>query len=129
MAALGTILVVEDDRMIAEVISELLGDEGYTVRLAHTGEAALAAMQAERPDLVILDYHLPDMSGMEVAQTARAQGLETMPMVLMSATHPQHIRQEIGTFAAYVFKPFDAGELLDCVARCIQVDGSGESAP
>jgi CheY-like chemotaxis protein len=116
----GTILVVDDDPQIAEVISDMLGDEGYTVRVVNDGEAGLAAIRADMPDLVLMDYRLPGMSGLAVVQAVRDQGLDTLPIVLVTAEHPMKVREQIGAVDGYLFKPFDMQELIDCVARCLR---------
>jgi CheY-like chemotaxis protein len=120
MATLGTVLVVDDDPQIAAVISDMLGDEGYTVRVVSDGEAGLAAIRADTPDLVLMDYRLPGMSGLAVVQALRDQGMDTLPIVLVTAEHPMKVREQIGAVDGYLFKPFDIEELIDCVARCIR---------
>jgi DNA-binding response OmpR family regulator len=127
MAIPGTILIVDDDPLIVELLSESLGDEGYTVQVAYTGEAALAAMRAEPPDLLLLDFRLPGMNGLAVVQAARAQGLDMLPIVLMTADDPMQVRQQIGAVDGYMFKPFDIQELIDCVARCLRVGRTSET--
>jgi DNA-binding response OmpR family regulator len=121
------ILVVDDDPLIADLIRETLGDEGYTVQVVYTGEAALAAMRADPPALVLLDFRLPGMNGLAVVQAARAQGMETIPIVLMTADQPMQVRRQIGAVDGYLFKPFDMGELIDCVARCLRTGRTSET--
>ena len=122
MAATNTILVVDDDPLIVQVISEILSDEGYRVRTAATGEAALAVMHADAPDLVIIDFRMPGMDGLAVVQTARDQGMHAIRFVLLTADTPMELREQIGLVDGYVFKPFDITELLDCIARCLRAN-------
>jgi CheY-like chemotaxis protein len=69
------VLIVEDDRGLAELIRDTLTDLGLESRHADTGKAALEALAAQRPPLVLLDFLLPDMSGIEfVAQAAQMPG-------------------------------------------------------
>ena len=73
----GDILVVDDDPDIAAMISEVLRDEGYTVRTAADELLALAALEANHPNLVLLDLNLPGMQGLEVLHAARAASPES----------------------------------------------------
>ena len=68
----ATILVVDDDRPVAEMIAEVLADEGYRVQLARDGPSALAAIVAQVPDLVLADLVMREMSGLELLHAIRA---------------------------------------------------------
>ena len=79
----GDILVVDDEPTIAEFIIEALTDEGYVVRTALTAADARAAIAERHPDLVLLDLHMPEMSGFDV-QRALAKGHATVPVVVIT---------------------------------------------
>lgn len=70
-STMQTILVVDDNHMAAESLAKLLRLSGFTVSLAHTGEDALTAVTSVRPDAIMLDIGLPDMTGFDVARTLR----------------------------------------------------------
>ncbi|MFW5748633.1 MAG: response regulator, partial [Chloroflexota bacterium] len=67
-----SILVVEDDEDTAEVVCTLLEDAGYQAQAVERGHAALEAIERQSPDLVLLDLNLPDINGLEILRTVRA---------------------------------------------------------
>jgi two-component system response regulator MprA len=106
------VLVVEDDEEIAQVLQRSLRLEGYEVRLALDGEAALDTAGAFIPDLVILDLGLPKLDGMEVARRLR-QG-DDVPILMLTARDALEARVEGLDSGAddYLVKPFERQELL-----------------
>ncbi|MEX0891342.1 MAG: response regulator transcription factor [Gemmatimonadota bacterium] len=109
------VLVVEDERDIAALVAFHLTREGYRVRTAETGAEALEALEAERPDLLILDVMLPGLSGYEVlAEARRRPELADLPVVLLTARREEADRVrglELGA-DDYVTKPFSPRELV-----------------
>src|SRR5215217_6497858 len=79
----ATILLVDDEPIVTEVVERYLLRDGYAVRVARDGEAALLAARGERPDLIVLDVMLPGLTGLEVAQRLRAES--TVPIIMLSA--------------------------------------------
>ncbi|HAB93939.1 MAG TPA: DNA-binding response regulator [Lachnospiraceae bacterium] len=107
----GTVLIVEDDRDIQEVITILLRREGYKTLAAMTGQEALSELQHE-PDLIILDVMLPGMDGYEVCRRLRKVTLA--PVLFLTAKGGLHDKTE-GLEAGgddYLTKPFFQEELL-----------------
>jgi len=79
------ILVVDDEPVVLEALEALLAREGHTVMRAQDGEGALRQAQAERPDIILLDLHLPGLSGFEVVTRLRQiPSLEAVPVVAFS---------------------------------------------
>lgn len=79
------ILVVDDDPVVLEALDEMLRREGHDVLRAQDGEAALRQAEAERPDIILLDLHLPGLSGFEVVSRLRqVPGLEVLPVIAFS---------------------------------------------
>ena len=78
-----TILVVDDDRKITDMLRRTLTYEGYRVVTAADGEEALARTQAERPDLVVLDWLMPRLDGIEVAKLVRKT--TNTPILMLTA--------------------------------------------
>ncbi len=111
-ARTARVLVVEDDEEIAGVLQRSLRMEGYDVRVAVDGEAALADARAYMPDLVILDLGLPRLDGLEVARRLRAD--DDVPILMLTARDAVESRVEgLDTGADdYLVKPFDRQELL-----------------
>jgi diguanylate cyclase (GGDEF)-like protein len=110
-----SILVVDDDPIIARLLEIELIASGYDVRLASSGEEALAAAQERRPDLILLDVMMPGMDGFEVARRLRSDP-RTLPVsiIMLTATGLSANRLEGLNAGAddYIVKPFDTPELL-----------------
>ena len=106
------VLVVEDDEEIAQVLQRSLRLEGYEVKLALDGEAALQTAGTFVPDLVILDLGLPKLDGMEVARRLRAG--DDVPILMLTARDALESRVEGLDSGAddYLVKPFERQELL-----------------
>jgi two-component system, OmpR family, response regulator MprA len=106
------VLVVEDDDEIAQVLQRSLRLEGYEVRVAADGEAALDQSAAFNPDLVILDLGLPKLDGMEVAR--RLRSADDVPILMLTARDALESRVEGLDAGAddYLVKPFERQELL-----------------
>jgi DNA-binding response OmpR family regulator len=107
-----TILVVDDEPAIVQVIRDRLSQEGFQVRAAGSGEAALDAAR-DPLDLVILDLMLPDLDGFEVLRRLRQQGLD-LPVVILTARDDDVdvvVGLELGA-DDYVVKPFNPRELV-----------------
>jgi len=124
-----SVVVVEDDAAIAMGLRINLEKEGYDVRLANDGEAALATIRGAKPDLVILDLMLPAMNGFEVLQTLRREGFG-MPVIVLSARTGEIDKVtglELGA-EDYVAKPFSLAELLARVRAALR-RGHGHHPP
>jgi two-component system response regulator MprA len=112
-ASTQRVLVVEDDPAIARVLELELGEAGYRVEVAPAGTDGLAAMERDRPDLVVLDVRLPDMDGLSVCRRARRSGHD-MPILMLTALDRVGDRV-VGLDAGaddYLAKPFAIEELL-----------------
>lgn len=107
-----TILVVEDDAVVRELLAEVLAADGYQVRCATHGGEALNILEAEPIHLVLSDIMMPHLDGLALLRLLRA-GRNPPPVVLMSALPPAEVRE---LASAYVLaKPFDLVELLQLV--------------
>lgn len=117
----GRVLVVDDDALIRETLATALGDEGYAVRVAADGQAALTAIRAWRPDVIVLDLMMPVMDGaaFRTAQRSTAEAAQ-IPIIILSAAHEVHARAGALSPAAVFTKPFDLGALLDAIADILE---------
>ncbi|GAB4140916.1 MAG: phosphate regulon transcriptional regulator PhoB [Sphingomonadales bacterium] len=109
------ILLVEDDENIAELVRYNLEREGFEVVVAHDGEEALLATSEREPDLIILDWMLPHLSGIEICrQLRRRDEFATTPIIMLTARSEESDRiRGLDTGADdYVVKPFSPRELL-----------------
>jgi DNA-binding response OmpR family regulator len=106
-----TILVVDDEPTLRETLAEALESEGHRVVTAADGREALAQFRAERPDLVLLDLMLPELSGIEVCRIIRAEsGVPIIMLTAKDAELDKVVGLELGA-DDYVTKPFSLREL------------------
>ena len=107
------VLVIEDELALADLIQNVLEDEGYRVSLAFNGEHGLRLLQQGRPDLILCDVMMPILNGLEFCKRVQAnRRYSTIPIVLMSAV-PQMLAEQFECRpAAYLAKPFDMDDLL-----------------
>ena len=124
--ALSQILVVDDEIGIRELLSEILHDEGYSVRLAENAAAARACRKEGRPDLVLLDIWMPDTDGITLLREWASSGQLTMPVVMMSGHATIDTAVEATRIGAFDFleKPISLPKLLATVGRALQVSAS-----
>jgi two-component system, NtrC family, nitrogen regulation response regulator NtrX len=115
------ILVVDDEIGIRELLSEILSDEGYDVRLAENAGAARAFRNQTRPDLVLLDIWMPDTDGITLLKEWAGSGQLTMPVVMMSGHGTIDTAVEATRIGASDFleKPIALQKLLATVGRAI----------
>ena len=124
MQRAGSVLVVDDQTEIVELVVDFLRDEGYSVRGVTDGAAALAAITNEPPAMVLLDMFMPHMTGSELWEHLQRQNLTDIPVVLMTAS-PSAAQDLLAQGATdYLAKPFDLDQLLECVARYVQREGA-----
>jgi len=119
---MATILVVDDEIGIRELLSEILADEGHTVRLAQDATAARELRVRERPDLVLLDIWMPDTDGISLLKEWAAGGQLTMPVVMMSGHATIDTAVEATRIGALDFleKPIAMQKLLTTVKRALR---------
>ena len=115
MADLPTILVVEDDSTIVELIRVVLADEGYQVRVASNGDEALTAAGGDVA-LVVMDMYVPGVSGKPLADRLRAMLGPDTPILVVSASNVDDEALGLGAYE-YLPKPFDIDELVRAVRR------------
>ncbi len=109
------ILIVEDEREIAQLINSCLTREGFDCQVAYDGLSALTYVQSCQPDLIILDIMLPQLDGLEVCSRVRNQGLNKDPYILMLTAKGEEIDRVIGLSTGaddYLVKPFSPRELV-----------------
>jgi CheY-like chemotaxis protein len=113
-----TILVVEDEPAIAELLQEVLEDEGYRVITAGNGREALARVEELRPDLMLSDIMMPVMDGRTLCRLLHAEPqYRALPVVLMSAAVPPPDSDTPHT--AFIRKPFQLHELVRTLTTII----------
>jgi two-component system sensor histidine kinase ChiS len=112
---MATVLVVDDDPAIRQYVGDILELEGHTVHSAADGHAALAAIEADRPDCVLLDIMMPGMSGHQVlAAVRKADRGPRLPVVMLTAAADEAQAWKAWDSGVDYFlpKPFDVDQLL-----------------
>ena len=118
-----TILVVDDEVAIVEVLQDILEDEGYHVLTASNGHEAIARVTTLRPDVVVSDVMMPHMDGWQLCQALQThQSFRSIPIVLMSAAAQPHRRDDC-TYTAFVPKPFNLDTVLGTIAGVVGTIG------
>lgn len=114
---MATILVVDDELGIRDLLSEILNDEGHTVELAENAAQARAVRAALRPDLVLLDIWMPDIDGVSLLKEWASNGLLSMPVIMMSghATIDTAVEATRIGATAFLEKPITLAKLLKAV--------------
>ena len=114
------ILVVDDEKRIVEIVEAYLERDGYKVVIAYDGKVALDLARKERPELIVLDLMLPEISGWDVCRTLRKES--NVPIIMLTArddTTDKIIGLELGA-DDYVSKPFDPKELVSRVRAVLR---------
>jgi CheY-like chemotaxis protein len=123
MTETRTILVADDESHILHVVSLKLRNAGFRVVTARDGQEALEMAQAEKPDLLITDYHMPQLSGLELCQRLKQDAAtKDIPAIMLTARgyHLEpHDTQESGILRM-LSKPFSPRHLLDTVNEVLQ---------
>ncbi|OLD99716.1 MAG: hypothetical protein AUG91_06195 [Actinobacteria bacterium 13_1_20CM_4_69_9] len=118
---MAKVLIVEDDRVIAEGMARHLSSAGFDPVVVGRGEQGLARLRFERPDVVVLDLMLPERDGWSVIEEARSEGIAT-PIVVVSARGTEHDRVhalEIGADDYLVFVDGESAELTPTEFRLL----------
>ena len=111
------ILIVEDDAAIRELVGLALAEDGHEVLVAPDGATALGLLRRHRPDLILLDAHLPRMDGEAFSRSYREQSDAVAPIVVLTAATDAAERSARIGAVGYLTKPFDLDEMRDLVRR------------
>ncbi|MBC3376177.1 response regulator [Pseudomonas sp. SWRI92] len=115
-----TILVVDDEYLIADIISFALEDEGFMVVKASNGRKGLEVLERERPALIVTDFMMPVMDGLEFATAVRAlSSTHHLPIILMSGAQAHIGMQRSDLFDAVLPKPFDIESIIAEVKKLL----------
>ena len=123
------ILVVDDESDTVDFIRDTLKAEGFRILVAHDGRQALEVLRRRRPDLVLLDIMMPELSGFEVLEALAADPLlASIPVVVLTARGEDADAQRGLALGArrYMSKPFDVRDLIAEVQRQVGTRGAEE---
>jgi two-component system OmpR family response regulator len=127
---MATVLIVEDDEVIAKGMARHLGAAGFDATWVGNGEQGLARLRYEKPDACVLDLMLPGLDGWKLIETIRGEGIGT-PIVVVSARGTEHDRVHALEIGAddYLVKPFSMNELVARVRAATRRSSRREDAP
>jgi two-component system response regulator MprA len=130
MDSRGRLLLVDDDENIRVSLARALGFEGYEVETAENGETALASLDRDHFDALLLDVMMPGLSGLEVAKAIRAND-DSTPILMLTARH--EVTDRVAGLDAgaddYLPKPFALDELLARIRALLRRGGVSEAGP
>ena len=115
----GLALVVDDEEELADAVAQLLQRAGFRTAKVHDGRAALAAARELRPDLLVIDYELPELDGLQVIEALRADPATCELSVLLNSAAPVSLA-EIRRADGFLSKPFTDGLLYSMIERVLE---------
>jgi two-component system NtrC family sensor kinase len=118
-----TILVVDDNKEIVSALTDVLKSKGYSILFAYNGRTGLHLALERRPDLILLDWNLPQLSGYQVLQALRERGDNT-PVVLMTIHGSENVAVQAFRLGVrdYIRKPLRVPEILSAIERALTED-------
>jgi CheY-like chemotaxis protein len=125
---MATVLVVDDEFGIVDVLETILTDEGYRVVTACNGKQGLVRLSEEEPDVILLDFMMPILGGDEMLRAMAAEpAYQRIPVIMISSLSEDVIAERCGGYAAFLHKPFRAAAVLSTVAHVLG-RGANEAA-
>jgi CheY-like chemotaxis protein len=115
-----TILIVDDESGVLEVLEFILKDLGYSVVSALNGRDALARLEESTPDLMMVDLMMPVMDGAALLDALhRDPAYRAIPVILTSALPEQTVREKASGYAAFLRKPYKSEKLIEVIGRLL----------
>jgi CheY-like chemotaxis protein len=115
-----TVLVIDDEFGIVDVLETILTDGGYQVLTACNGKQGLERLSTEKPDVVLLDFMMPILGGAEMlAVMASEPAYQVIPVIMISSLGEDVIAKKCTGYVAYLRKPFRTAAVLSTVARVL----------
>ena len=115
-----TVLVVDDEFGIVDVLETILIEEGYRVLTACNGKQGLESLATERPDVVLLDLMMPILGGVEMLAAMMAEpAYRHIPVIMISSLAEKVLAEKCTGYVAYLRKPFRATAVLSTIARVL----------
>jgi two-component system cell cycle response regulator DivK len=123
-----TVLIVEDNEKNRRLVRDVLQFKGYRILESETAEEGIRLAQENKPALILMDFHLPGMNGIEALGVLRAdEATRTIPVIAVTASAMTEDRQKIvaAGFDGLQTKPINVKQFLEAVAQAIQVQRGG----
>lgn len=120
------VLIVDDDADVRACLQDALEARGLSCWAVENGRHALECLRAAEVDLIVTDYRMPAMDGLELLRRLTGSALETIPVILLSADSAANLRQEALRLGAYavVHKPFNTHDLVEVMFRALHRNSS-----
>jgi len=116
-----TILIVEDDISLAELIKDRLENKGYKILVAYTGSESTKYIDEQKPDVITLDIHLPDISGIEILKKLKKDKDKfSIPIIIVTSDDTKQLECEENKADAFVKKPIDFKKLEEIIRTVIK---------
>ena len=117
---MATVLVVDDEFEIVDVLETILTDEGYRVLTACNGKQGLVSLSEEKPDVLLLDFMMPILGGGDMLRAMAAEpAYQRIPVIMMSALSEDAVAGRCKGYAVFLHKPFRVAAVLSAVARVL----------
>lgn len=114
------ILLVDDDRLLREVIGEFLSDKGYDVDLADSGEEALRMFSSGKYHLLLIDQDMKPINGLQLMNKIKAMDKDVFCLIMVGYANLNKVYDKLGkNNTDYIIKPFQLMELLNTLQKCI----------
>lgn len=125
------VLIVDDDADVREGIRDALESRGLSCWSVENGREALECLRAAEVDLILTDYSMPEMNGLELMHRLAGSTLDKIPVILLSAESAADLRHEAMRLGAYGFiqKPFSTPDLTELVLGALNRNGSRRDLP
>jgi CheY-like chemotaxis protein len=116
-----TLLIVDDETSLVQVLEAILTDSGFRVVVAVNGRAALDQLAAAKPDLVLLDYMMPVLDGPAVLKAMAADpAYRDIPVVMISSLPEAAVAEKCHGYTAFLRKPFSANKIIEIIRRTLK---------
>lgn len=123
------VLLVEDNYMNKVLVTEILTLNGYEIIEANSGIEAIKLITTERPDVVLMDLHLPEMDGITATRIIKAdESLKGIPILALTAAAAKSEEEDLlnSGFDGYVGKPIEVKKLLEAISKSLKDKKQGE---
>ena len=120
-----TVLVVDDEFGIVDVLETILSDEGYRVLTACNGRQGLARLAGEKPEVILLDFMMPILSGCQMLHAmALEPAYQRIPVIMMSSLSERVVAERCRGYAGFLHKPLRVAAVLSTVARVLGAEAT-----
>ena len=121
------ILIIDDDKVVIEVVKNLLEDEHYQIFTAYDGKEGIERVESDPPDLILLDIRMPTMNGYEFMRSLQelriSEGKPMIPVIMLTGIEEMREVFKLEGAKGYITKPVDPFNLIQKVEECLNAHG------